>query len=69
MKYRCAFCGKPTEPYVLIGSEAVGPKCAKRAGLTRKTLANTKVKFVKQAKGIRQRCENLSLFDDLEVSE
>jgi hypothetical protein len=27
-------CGRPTAPYVLIGREAIGPKCARRAGLT-----------------------------------
>lgn len=31
---RCALCGRTTlQPAVLIGAEAIGPKCAKRAGL------------------------------------
>jgi hypothetical protein len=34
MKATCAMCGRPTAPYVLIGREAIGPKCARRAGLT-----------------------------------
>ena len=30
----CAMCGRPTQPFVMIGREAIGPKCAKKAGLT-----------------------------------
>lgn len=66
MRLRCAFCGKLTVPFVMIGTEAVGPKCAKRAGLNRKTMAGTKVQFVQPMKGVRQESQNLSLFDDIE---
>lgn len=69
MIYRCAFCGKTTKPYVLIGNEAVGPTCARRAGLTKKSLAWTKVQFVKTGKGRLKENPNLSLFDDQEVSK
>jgi hypothetical protein len=34
MKPICAMCGRPTQPFVMIGREAIGPKCAKKAGLT-----------------------------------
>jgi hypothetical protein len=30
---RCALCGRPTQPSVMLGQLAVGPKCARRAGL------------------------------------
>lgn len=33
MKMTCALCGRPTEPAVLIGNEAIGPTCAKNTGL------------------------------------
>ena len=33
MKSICALCGRATEPAVMIGQEAIGPKCARRAGL------------------------------------
>ena len=29
----CAFCDRPTVPAAFIGNMAVGPKCARRAGL------------------------------------
>ena len=32
--WSCAICGRSTaKPAVLIGSEAIGPTCARRAGL------------------------------------
>ena len=33
MKMTCALCGRPTEPAVLIGNEAIGPTCARNTGL------------------------------------
>ena len=33
MKLTCAFCGRDTEPAVMIGNRAIGPKCAAKAGL------------------------------------
>lgn len=29
----CVLCGHPTKPAVMLGNHAVGPKCARRAGL------------------------------------
>lgn len=34
MRAYCVLCGRPTMPFVMLGSEAVGPTCARRAGLT-----------------------------------
>lgn len=34
MKAVCVLCGRMTTPYAMIGREAIGPKCAARAGLT-----------------------------------
>ena len=68
MRPICAMCGKPTKPYVLIGREAIGPKCAKRAGLTpMKAPKGSRLKFVKAKKSPRERVpETLDLFDELE---
>lgn len=34
MTWRCAICGRVTlQPAVMLGSEPIGPKCARRAGL------------------------------------
>lgn len=65
MRTRCAICGKPTQPAVMIGSEAVGPKCAKRAGLSRKKLAGTKVQFLKALTRQDLDYTTLPLFSDL----
>ena len=43
--YTCALCGRKTQPYAFIGNEAIGPKCAKRAGFT---TSRAKVAIVKQ---------------------
>lgn len=45
MIYTCALCGRKTVPFAFIGNEAIGPKCAKRAGFT---TSRAKVAIVKQ---------------------
>ena len=30
---RCVLCGRTTKPAVMLGTHAVGPRCAKKAGL------------------------------------
>lgn len=46
MRWRCFYCGKPTAPYLSIAGLPVGPKCAKRMGLTREaTKKNPRVKW------------------------
>lgn len=66
MRMKCAMCGKPTQPFVMIGSEAIGPKCAKRAGMNRKTLAGTRAQFVKALTKQQLDPRNLPLFADLD---
>jgi len=36
MRYTCALCGRLTEPAVMIGNQAIGPTCAKKANLLQK---------------------------------
>ena len=65
MKPICAMCGRPTMPFVMIGNAAIGPKCARRAGLTpAKAPKGTKLKFLK-LKPVREHDpQTLDLFDD-----
>lgn len=69
---KCALCGRALRnPTVLIGREPVGPKCARRAGLT-KLAAQTGSRVLrfgrpKPSAGIEGR--NLDLFEDLSGSE
>ena len=42
----CLYCGRETKPFLTIGSQAIGPKCAKRMGLTRQaTRKNPRIKW------------------------
>ena len=36
MKLYCAVCGRATKPYAVIGSESIGPKCARKIGLSKR---------------------------------
>lgn len=48
MKPICAFCGRRTTPFVFVGNEPVGPKCAAKANLTRtKTTKGSRLRFTK----------------------
>ena len=61
-------CGRPTAPFVMIGREAIGPKCAKRAGLTpAKAPKGSRLRFVK-AKPVREEFpQTLDLFSDQDL--
>lgn len=66
MKLICAMCGRPTTPFVMIGREAIGPKCAKRAGLTPKKMPKgSRLRFLK-LKPLREEIpQTLDLFEEL----
>lgn len=65
MRLRCALCGKPTSPFVMVGREPVGPKCAARAGLTpKKAPKGSRLKFMGRAQARPAGTQNLDLFDD-----
>ncbi len=61
MRLICAMCGRKTVPFVMIGQEAIGPQCARKAGLTpTKARRGGYVRFMRQkAKPVPQ----LDLFD------
>lgn len=72
MKHKCAICGRQTEPYAYIGQEVIGPKCAKKIGLTAsvKLPKSSAVRFSRRAiKPAEIFPETMDLFADLEKSE
>lgn len=61
--YVCALCGRPMDrPAAMIGTRAIGPKCAKKAGLLKRTGLAGKVTPVK----IAQDDQTLDLFAGLD---
>jgi hypothetical protein len=63
----CALCGRPLlNPTVMIGREAIGPKCARKAGLTR-LAAQTGSRVLRFSRPKASRADagrNLDLFED-----
>ena len=69
MRPRCCFCNRPTEPFLMIGDRAVGPKCARRAGLLPdKMPKSTGIRFLKITYKTKS-SQNLDLFEDLQEIE
>lgn len=67
MKMTCALCGRPTEPAILIGNEAIGPTCARNTGLMAvKVSKANRVRLVpkKPAGERRRRAVTLDLFPE-----
>jgi len=61
----CVLCGRPTQPAVMIGAEAVGPKCARRAGFTAgKAPKGARIKFLARPAAKPKGPYNLDLFED-----
>ena len=51
-RYTCALCGRRTAPFAFIGAEAIGPTCARRAGITPaklKATKGTRLRYVRTA--------------------
>lgn len=67
MKMRCAMCGRPTEPAVMIGAEAIGPTCARRANLIgRKPPKGSSIRIVRHtARPRTPEHETIDMFEDL----
>lgn len=65
---KCAICGRPTlKPAVLLGAEAIGPTCARRAGLTAiKPRAGSRMVLPRHQRRPSERGETLDLFESLE---
>lgn len=68
MKQTCALCGRLTTPFVMIGREAVGPKCSARAGLVpSKAPKRSNLRFLK-LKPVREDVpQTLDLFQDQDL--
>jgi hypothetical protein len=66
VKLRCALCGRDTLPFAFIGALAIGPKCAKRAGIVpTKARKGSSVRFAKPVKRARG-AQTIDMFDNLE---
>lgn len=61
-------CGRPTVPFVLIGREAVGPKCARKAGLVpSKATKGSRLRFVREKPPREAIPQTLDLFEDQDL--
>ena len=67
MRPICAMCGRPTAPFVMIGNEAIGPKCARKAGFTGKTSKGSRVRYVGRAPAKPKGPQTLDLFEDQDL--
>lgn len=67
MKLRCAFCGRMTTPAVMIGSEAVGPTCArKHSMLGKKPAKGSAIRIVSYKSAARtSEPQTIDMFEDL----
>ena len=64
MKPICAMCGRPTSPFVLIGREAIGPKCARKMGFGTKRKASGRITYVGRPDPQPKGPQTLDLFAD-----
>lgn len=71
MRSICALCGRRTMPFVFIGQEPIGPKCAKRAGLTKmKVIKGSRMRFAAIHRSQKPKpSDTLDLFRDFEMTE
>jgi len=68
MRLICCLCGRPTTPAAMIGSMAVGPKCARKANLLDPKQRKGSVVILKR-KRKEEGPETRDLFDNLEEYE
>lgn len=64
---KCSICGRTTmKPAVLLGAEAIGPTCAKRAGLDKmKPRAGSRLVLPRHPKATPDKGDTLDLFPEL----
>lgn len=68
MRPICVMCGRPTSPFVMIGREAVGPKCARKAGLVpSKAPKGSRLRFVREKRAREDIPQTLDLFEDQDL--
>jgi hypothetical protein len=67
MRLTCCLCGRPTEPAAMIGNMAVGPKCARRAGLFVPKRKGSVIILKRKRK--EEGPETIDMFDNLEEYE
>jgi len=65
MRTICALCGRKTMPAVYIGNEAIGPKCAKRAGLlVTKITKGSRLRFMGRYSNQNRDPKTIDMFDN-----
>jgi len=67
MRLICSLCGRLTIPAVMIGSNAIGPKCARKANLLEPRKGSRVVILKRKRK--EEGPETRDLFDNLEEYE
>lgn len=63
MRLICVMCGRATEPTVMVGGMAVGPKCAAKAGLLPHNPRRKAFKFQRESSKPKD-ADTLELFVD-----
>lgn len=67
MKSICALCGRPTRPALMIGAEAIGPKCAAKMGFTKaKAPKGSRIKFIGRHPAQPKGHEQLDLLEGID---
>jgi hypothetical protein len=63
-RWTCLLCGRATVPAVTIGDRVVGPRCAKRMGLTKATAPKTpRIKWRARQAPVRADAAQADLFE------
>lgn len=64
MRLKCCLCGKLTIPAAMVGSLAVGPSCARKAGLLQSKPRKVSSIVILKRK-VKDDCGTMDLFEDL----
>ena len=63
-RWTCLYCGRPTAPHLSIGGMAIGPRCAKRMGLTKAAPKNPRIKWHTRQAPVRADAAQADLFEE-----
>jgi hypothetical protein len=63
----CTVCGRRTKPFVMLGTEPIGPKCAVKAGLTPgKAAKGSRLTFTRAKPGKKNEPRMGDLFEGID---
>jgi len=64
-RWTCLLCGRATVPAVTIGDRVVGPRCAKRMGLTQQAAKkNPRIRVLARQSPQKEDAAQAELFED-----